>query len=200
MPVECMCQNPACGKIFHVTPSRKYIGRGKFCSHACQMHTTISSQYFWNKVNICEHGFSCIECCWPWIRSLSTVGYGQLTITNNGKKITLHAHRIAWEFAYNCSFPNGLWALHTCDLRACCNPWYIYPGTAQDNSNDACYRQRFPDRRGEKSYNAKLTEIDVREIRHRYVSGETQAIIANYFGIHKSHVSRIVQRKKWTNI
>ena len=35
MPVECVCQNPACGKRFLTTPLRIAQGRGKCCSKTC---------------------------------------------------------------------------------------------------------------------------------------------------------------------
>lgn len=35
MPVECVCQNPVCGKTFFVPPSQVVRGGGKYCSYPC---------------------------------------------------------------------------------------------------------------------------------------------------------------------
>src|SRR5262245_13282429 len=36
MPVACVCQNPKCGKLFHIPPSRIAKGGGVYCSYACR--------------------------------------------------------------------------------------------------------------------------------------------------------------------
>lgn len=40
MPVQCVCQNPACGKPFQVPPSERKVGKGKFCSVGCSREIT----------------------------------------------------------------------------------------------------------------------------------------------------------------
>ena len=54
--------------------------------------------------------------------------------------------------------------------------------------------------KGERHYNAKITADDVREIRRRRESGESQRSIASDYGITRESVSRIVLRRNWKHI
>jgi hypothetical protein len=54
--------------------------------------------------------------------------------------------------------------------------------------------------RGERSPAAKLTEVDVLQIRAACASGEKQATVARRFGIKDPQVSYIVNRKSWRHI
>jgi len=55
--------------------------------------------------------------------------------------------------------------------------------------------------RGENSPTAKITEVDVREIRKRYEAGGiTQRDLGKEYGLHNSTVSEIVRRKRWGHV
>lgn len=69
--------------------------------------------------------------CWLWMRALGTSGYG-ITYRDG---IQIRAHRLAYELA-NGPIPAGLFALHRCDIRSCCNPSHLFLGTMQDNHDD----------------------------------------------------------------
>lgn len=76
--------------------------------------------------------------CWEWSRRKNPVtGYGQ---TCEGDRV-LGAHRVAWTIA-NGAIPDGLWVLHTCDNRPCCNPDHLYLGDALQNADDRDSRGR----------------------------------------------------------
>ena len=53
---------------------------------------------------------------------------------------------------------------------------------------------------GEETCTAKLTADEVREIRHRYSEGTYQRVLAEEFGVSRSHVSDIVNHKKWRHL
>lgn len=53
---------------------------------------------------------------------------------------------------------------------------------------------------GERRYNAKLTNSDVREIRHLCASGVPQRLVGIAFGISQGGVSQIVTRRKWSHV
>lgn len=56
-------------------------------------------------------------------------------------------------------------------------------------------------RRGNDSYNAKLTEEQVREIRHRYAIGNVRLQdLADTYSIGKSQVKRIIDRETWKHV
>lgn len=54
--------------------------------------------------------------------------------------------------------------------------------------------------RGEQVAGAKLSVADVREIRHRYDSGESKHALAAEFGIHERTVRKIAKRQKWKHV
>jgi hypothetical protein len=77
-------------------------------------------------------------------------GYGKLRRGGKGEG-HIRAHRVAWE-AHNGPVPDGLFVLHHCDNRLCCNPDHLYVGTKADNMRDMSKRGR--------SRNAKKTHCD----------------------------------------
>ena len=53
---------------------------------------------------------------------------------------------------------------------------------------------------GEAHYHAKLTEIQVREIRRRFDKGERVGELAREFGICHQVMSVLVRRKTWKHV
>lgn len=53
--------------------------------------------------------------CWLFVGHIGPDGYGKILRS----KRTYQAHRVAWELASGGPVPDGLWVLHTCDVRAC---------------------------------------------------------------------------------
>ena len=101
--------------------------------------------------------------CWLWTRCRNERGYGMFS--HNGKK-NIRAHRFAWELRYGPT-PSDKFCLHKCDVRHCVNPDHLYLGSAADNTRDMEMRdrQRY---RGERNYQATLTDAQVLEIRRAY--------------------------------
>lgn len=69
--------------------------------------------------------------CWPWLGAPNTKGYG--VVRRKGR--LLLAHRYAFELAIG-PIPERLLVLHECDNPPCCNPFDLFAGTAQQNSDD----------------------------------------------------------------
>lgn len=166
-----------------------------------------------------ERHSSCIDksggedACWLWTASVTSRGYGQISIHRDKKRRNFLAHRIAYFLGYGVD-PGPLLVCHTCDVRRCQNPAHLFLGTHKDNLRDAADKGRMPHGdthhshihpevvlRGEQIRQSKLKEADVVRIRALYASGAfTQEEIAAEFGVARSNISRIVNRKEWTHV
>lgn len=94
--------------------------------------------------------------------------------------------------------PPGSLACHHCDNPPCVNPAHLYVGTALSNVRDMDSRGRrvvgSNTPRGEQNPNAKLTDVQVSEIRLRYTGrrGE-QSALATEYGVTQALVHMIVK-------
>lgn len=133
--------------------------------------------------------------CWIWTRGKTGAGYGHLRF--NGK--LTYAHRVAFELTYGAVLP-GLFICHSCNNPPCCNPKHLWVGTPADNMSDRDRkgRQYINGRPGEQNHNAKLTRIQVDEIRSIYAQGDySQRRLAEVFGISNGNIAAILQHKTW---
>lgn len=98
--------------------------------------------------------------CWIWMKSLNHQGYGKTCL---GKGTNLSAHRASYEEKYG-KIPNGMMALHTCDVPSCVNPDHIFLGTQQDNMTDKVNKRRQAN--GENHGMSKLTKEQAFEAKY----------------------------------
>lgn len=85
------------------------------------------------------------EVCWEW-RSKNTLhGYGSLEVGACYRKdrFRQRAHRFSYEYFFKTTIPEGLFVLHKCDNKLCCNPHHLYLGDHAQNMVDAKERSRF---------------------------------------------------------
>lgn len=68
------------------------------------------------------------EECWPWSGSLTTAGYGQISINKRLRP----THRVAFELV-NGKVPDGLVLDHLCRNTVCCNPSHLEAVTQRVN-------------------------------------------------------------------
>lgn len=134
--------------------------------------SAITLAQFWSKVKVGDKSE-----CWPWQAKTNEHGYGYFKDER--------AHRVAYEILLG-EIPQGMVACHRCDNRLCCNPFHIFIGTHQDNSDDAVRKGRV--KRGESHPRCKLTEAQVAMIRTSEQSG---ADLAREFGVSPSTISGI---------
>lgn len=87
---------------------------------------------------------------------------------------------------YKRFIPNDMEIDHLCRNPGCCNPDHLELVTHAENN-----RRRA---------NVKLSKDDVLAIRRRWKSGETQASLAREYGVHSSHISRLINGVKWKGI
>jgi hypothetical protein len=141
---------------------------------------------FWKKVRIGE-----LNECWPWRASQFPNGYGQYKTES-----TSLAHRHAYELV-NGAIPDGLFVCHSCDTRLCCNPHHLFLGTHTANMRDSIIKGRFA--RGRRQPRCKLSPEAVRDIR---ASAARVGLgpLADKYGVSKSLVCLVAQRKKWAYV
>ncbi len=129
------------------------------------------------------------EVCWPWKGPVTSSGYGKFRINNKAET----ASRISW-IIHKGTIPNGMFVLHTCDVRTCCNPDHLFLGTKKDNSRDMVKKGRCPISRENKK-NPKISTQQVQEIIQRcFTNREQQNKVALDYGITPQAVRYIIQK------
>lgn len=126
--------------------------------------------------------------CWEWQGAIAPTGYGQFSFEGRQQGV----HRVAYQL-WRGPIPDGLWVLHRCDNRPCCNPDHLFLGDAAANNSDMDVKGRANRVGFSRRYALRIPEGDVGEIRRRYFAGEKQIPLAEAFGISQSQVSRIVR-------
>lgn len=150
---------------------------------------------FWSKVNRAPDP----DQCWEWAGDMMTVGYGRISLRFRDRPRThVGAHRVAWFIATG-AWPGDLLVCHTCDNRKCVNPNHLFLGTHGDNLKDAARKGRMapPHYVGEANPAARLTTIQVLEIRRLSDEGMSRSALARQFGIGISTASEIARRLSW---
>ncbi len=130
--------------------------------------------------------------CWIWIGTRNEYGYG---VVNDGRLASGNhrkraAHRKVYELLVG-AIPNGLSILHRCDVPACVNPAHLYPGTQQQNLDDAVMRGRVPF--GSRRPDCKISDAALVEVRAAVARGETRAAIAKRYGVSRTLIIRIAR-------
>lgn len=134
--------------------------------------------------------------CHLWEGGLNTCGYG---LAKRGAGRSRLVHRRVWEDECG-PIPDGMCVLHKCDTPSCANPDHLYVGTKRQNTRDMVERQRWkkpPAQCGAQNVFAKLTDVQVCEIRTACRNGETQRSAARRHGVSESLVSLIIRRMVW---
>ena len=141
--------------------------------------------------------------CWLWIGSFQNMGYGTIEISKRPLKRLL-AHRASWQIHFG-EIPEGMWVLHKCDVPCCVNPEHLFLGTMRDNIQDMMNKGRCRagtnPPRGENCVTHKLTELQVREIKHLLSTGGiSQQKIADTYHVAQTLISHIKLGKAWAHI
>lgn len=145
---------------------------------------------FWQKVD----RSSGPDACWNWTGAVTAKwNYGCFAIAEG---VTRGAHKLAWLLTNGET--NGLYVMHTCDNRLCCNPAHMTLGTHQDNMDDMLAKGRKV---------TKVTADQVREIRAAYAPfGNRNApkgfskLMTEKYGISYRQIWTIATGKQWAHI
>lgn len=136
------------------------------------------------------------DSCWLWRGAVNDAGYGRFMWTM-GKVLQAH---VAALLLVGVKVLAGQIVCHTCDNPPCVNPAHLFVGTQRDNLLDMTSKGRRRHAIGENASSAKLTAVDVVEIRHMYAAGIGYQRIGATFGIHQSTVSAIVSCRTWRHV
>lgn len=120
--------------------------------------------------------------------------YGRRGYTGYASMGSQGVHRLVCERVHGPPPSSSHQAAHSCGVRNCVNPRHIRWASKKENfADELMHGTRI---RGTKSWNAKLTEDDVREIRRlRLYLSEPQ--IAAMFNVTRPTVASIMQRRTW---
>jgi hypothetical protein len=200
-----------CGKEMRPPPYRitkAYWAKRKYCNDVCRRQGVYPpcrpgprapiEDRFWKKVQICEHGKTCRDCCWLWIGAKDASGYGLMYKTKRPKVSWYKSNRLAYELFIG-PIPEGLHVLHDCpqgDDPACVNyNGHLWVGTQADNNADRDRKGRSGHihRRGERNGRAILSDAQVAEMRRLYVPGKVgHYTLGKMFGCSEAQARRIV--------
>lgn len=139
--------------------------------------------------------------CWLWLGALDPKGYGRAYDPRRG---SIFAHRLS--LMEKVGDIGDLYALHKCDQPSCVNPDHLFPGTAQDNTDDMIRKGRWHQGRiknGEDSANSILTVTQVLEIRASYVKrSSTHGLkaLAGKFGVAIPTIYCVINRDTWRHV
>ena len=145
--------------------------------------------------------------CWEWIAARQphprgkgfTYGIFWVGDRKAGTGKMIQAHRVAWELTKGPA-PAGMKVLHKCDNPACVRPSHLFLGTQKDNMADMVAKGRKNAARGERHGSAKLTQVQVEQIRKRYVPGRGEsnkgnaAVLAVEYGVSHGTITDVVTR------
>lgn len=152
--------------------------------------TTKEVKSFWRKVKFNPRG------CWEWQAQISAAGYGMIWVKNRSRG----AHRLSY-LLYYLQDPIGLFVCHKCDNPRCVNPFHLFLDTPLANMRDKISKGRDNRTLGEINGCAKLTNEQVLQIRK--IATESNLFhkeIADQFGISRTAVTNIINRKSWAHI
>lgn len=89
-------------------------------------------------------------------------------------------------------------ACHHCDNPACIHPDHLYPGDFQSNSDDKMNRGK--SMIGKDNGRAKLTEIDVRNIRAKHGEAANLSDLSRSYGVTATAIRHIINGKNWRHV
>lgn len=165
--------------------------RCRKCSNIAKLPSI--EQRFWSKVNKDGPTQPHMDTsCWEWLGYCNkNYGYGRFSIDG---RLGL-AHRFSWILQYG-ELPKDLDILHKCDNPSCVNPSHLLLGTHQDNMQDMVKKGRHRTLKGEHNSWAKLTRLQVDEIRAKSIH-TTQAQLGREYGVTQAAIHLIVKGKNW---
>lgn len=147
--------------------------------------TEAATAYFRQRVRRDDDG------CWRWTGGLNSKGYGNM---NPAGSKTMAAHR--YSHALHTGDPAGFVVRHTCHECRCVNPDHLALGTVAENNADTLRSGRWSTRPAHQ----KLSDDQVRDLKHARAQGVPAYHVARSFGIGVNAVLAIDEGKHFAHI
>ena len=151
----------------------------KFDANSLEIFRLTEAENFWKKVKVGEPNE-----CWPHRNRPNRSGH---TATKFRPYGNIYNHRIAWSLTYGL-IPEGLSVLHKCNNPRCCNPYHLYIGTPQDNTQDSIKAGTFN--------RVKFSDEEIARIKLLSSEGYSQRHIAELVGCTQSYVCNVVNNQR----
>lgn len=146
--------------------------------------------------------------CWNFTSGITKDGYGAFWMNEFNRSI--HAHRASWILHNGVIEASNIYVCHKCDNTKCINPEHLFLGTQQENMTDKVRKNRqakgithkchlYPELtlRGEKNPTAKITDLQVEEMREIYKNSKTTyKELAIKYKISAKQVGNIIRREQ----
>lgn len=131
--------------------------------------------------------------CWIWSSGLFRSGYG--CAVYKGK--STRAHRLSYEIFVG-EIQNELEVCHSCDNKACVNPFHLNVGTHLENMKQAKDRNRLWWTKGSSKHNAVFTESQVLELRSVFTNKQGWlSAKASELGVSHNAIRSAIRGETW---
>lgn len=132
--------------------------------------------------------------CWNWKGAINANGYASIWTGTRSETASRVAYRL---LCGSIEVRDGkeLSVLHRCDNPRCVKPSHLFLGTHDDNMKDKSVKGRSAKVGGELNPRAKISAAAARTIK---LSTEPARVLAQRFGISRSHVSTIRRGAAWS--
>lgn len=130
--------------------------------------------------------------CLIWTGKINKHGYGDVFFNRH----RFLAHRLSL-IAHTGNLTSKDVARHTCHNRACVAPDHLMPGTVLDNVRDRVSRGLEIKNHGANNGGARLTSVQVTEIRRRRLAGARLSSLMEEFNISENSMLRLTKGESW---
>lgn len=131
--------------------------------------------------------------CWDWIGNIDHYGYGRI-----GFKMKAYRASRASILLFKNIDPGKLFVCHKCDNPKCVNPDHLFVGTQKDNMIDCKSKKRTAS--GSRNGTSKLKEDDIKIILELARENKTHLEISKIFGVSRSNIGSIINKKRWKHL
>jgi hypothetical protein len=153
----------------------------------CSMFSEADVEHLWARVD--KSGGP--DSCWLWTGPRRIKGHGLVTLSGR----TISAHRATFMVSTGVALTPDVVVRHKCNNPPCCNPEHHELGSVLDNNQDRVAAGRSA--RGEANGQAKLTRVEVEQVRKDLGDGVPKKRLARTYKVSSTLIRLIAHRKVW---